>query len=104
MRRKKRGKMGGGGFLKKKKKKEEIKTRRQPMAFTACATRSGSSQSSASGRPCLMSQKPQVRVQMSPIIKKVAVPAPQHSPMLGQPASSQTVCSDFLRINCCSCS
>ena len=72
------------------------------MALTAWATRSGSRKSSAAGRPRLMSQKPQVRVQTSPIIKKVAVPEPQHSPMFGQPASSQTVCSDFCRINCCS--
>ncbi len=49
-----------------------------------------------------MSQKPQVRVQTSPIIRKVAVPAPQHSPMFGHMASSQTVCRDLLRIRPCS--
>src|SRR5574343_1221227 len=34
---------------------------------------------------------------MSPRIMKVAVPRPKHSPMLGQAASSQTVCSFFSR-------
>ncbi len=58
----------------------------------------GSSQSSGAGRPVLMSQKPHERVQMSPIIRKVAVPAPQHSPMFGHMASSHTVCSVLLRI------
>jgi hypothetical protein len=38
----------------------------------------------------LIAQKRQPRVQMSPRIKKVAVLCPQHSPMLGQRASSQT--------------
>ena len=37
-------------------------------------------------------QKPQRRVQVSPRIMKVAVPRSQHSPTLGQFASSQTVC------------
>jgi hypothetical protein len=37
-------------------------------------------------------QNPQCRVQMSPKIMKVAVPSPQHSNMLGQRASWQTVC------------
>jgi hypothetical protein len=56
------------------------------MAFTAWATRSGSSQSRGFGWPRLMSQKPQVRVQTSPISRKVAVPAPQHSPIFGHMA------------------
>ncbi len=68
------------------------------MDRTARATRSGSSQSSGSGRPVWMSQNPQERVQVSPIIRKVAVPWPQHSPMLGHLASSQTVCSALERI------
>ena len=36
---------------------------------------------------------------MSPIIKKVAVPRLQHSPRFGQNASSQTVCSVWVRIS-----
>ncbi len=36
-------------------------------------------------------QKPQARVQTSPMIIMVAWLFSQHSPMLGQPASSQTV-------------
>ena len=72
------------------------------MALTAWATRSGSSQSSREGWPCLISQKPHERVHMSPIIRNVAVPAPQHSPIFGHMASSQTVCSDLLRIRPCS--
>jgi hypothetical protein len=68
------------------------------MDFTAWATRSASPQSIRVGLPCLMSQNPQVRVQTSPSIKNVAVPELQHSPRLGQRASSQTVCKDFERI------
>ena len=37
-------------------------------------------------------------MQTSPRIMKVAVPCPQHSPMLGQRASSHTVCSSMSRI------
>jgi hypothetical protein len=36
-------------------------------------------------------QKPQARVQRSPLIMNVAVPSAQHSNMFGQPASSHTV-------------
>ena len=54
---------------------------------------SGSSASSGSGRPWPTSQKGQRRVHLSPMIMKVAVPLPKHSPMLGQEASSHTVCS-----------
>ena len=57
----------------------------------ASATRSGSSSSRWVGRPVLIAQKPQLRVHTSPRIMKVAVPADQHSPMLGQWALSQTV-------------
>src|SRR5690625_7917914 len=57
----------------------------------ARARLAGSSWSSASGRPCATSQKGQRRVHLSPMIIKVAVPLPKHSPMLGQLASSQTV-------------
>src|SRR5258706_12027038 len=52
----------------------------------------GSSASRGSGRPCATSQKGQRRVHRSPMIMKVAVPCPKHSPMLGHDASSQTVC------------
>jgi hypothetical protein len=38
-------------------------------------------------------QKEQERVQMFPRIIKVAVPAPQHSPILGQLPLSQMVCN-----------
>ena len=62
------------------------------MAATDSARFFGSSLSSSLGRPCPTSQKGQRRVQMSPIIMKVAVPWLKHSPMLGQEASSHTVC------------
>src|SRR5450432_3635303 len=59
----------------------------------ASATRCGSSQSIASGLPVATAQKPQLLVHVLPKIIKVAVPAPQHSPMLGQLPLSQIVCS-----------
>src|SRR3989338_3402039 len=52
----------------------------------------GSLRSAASGRPASMAQKRQALVQTSPKIIKVAVPLPQHSPIFGQWALSQTVC------------
>ena len=61
------------------------------MALTASATRRGSSSSNQVGLPVLMAQNPQARVQTSPRIITVAVRWSQHSPMLGQTASSQTV-------------
>ena len=61
---------------------------------------SGSSASSGSGRPWPTSQKGQRRVHLSPMIMKVAVPLPKHSPMLGQLASSHTVCSLCSRSTC----
>ena len=45
------------------------------------------------GRPVAMWQKPQLRVHTSPRIISVAVPAAQHSPMLGHLADWQTVWS-----------
>ena len=48
-------------------------------------------------QPVLTLQKAQARVQVSPMIMKVACFFSQHSPMLGQPASSQTVCRPFSR-------
>ena len=64
---------------------------RSPIAFTWLATRSGSSGSFQVGLPVCTLQKPQRLVQTSPRIMKVAVPRSQHSPTLGQLASSQTV-------------
>ncbi len=46
-----------------------------------------------SGRPVATAQKPQLRVQIFPRIIKVAVPSPQHSPILGQLPLSQMVWS-----------
>ena len=53
--------------------------------------------SSAPGRPVRTLQKAQARVQVSPMIMKVACFFSQHSPILGQPASSQTVTSPCSR-------
>ncbi len=71
---------------------------RGPSARTASATRRGSSSSFHVGRPVLTAQKPQARVQVSPRIMTVAVRCSQHSPMLGQRASSHTVLSERPRI------
>ena len=57
----------------------------------------GSSVSSGFGRPWPTSQNGQRRVQMSPMIMKVAVPPEKHSPRFGQDASSHTLCSLCLR-------
>ncbi len=70
------------------------------MARTASVTRRGSSSSNHDGRPVLTEQKPQARVQVSPSSMKVAVPRLQHSPRLGQRASSQTV---FRRLRVTDC-
>src|SRR5690606_19151605 len=59
----------------------------------ASATRLGSSVSYSGGRPVATAQKVQLRVHTFPRIMNVAVPAPQHSPMLGQLPLSQMVCS-----------
>ena len=62
------------------------------------------------GSPVFTAQKRQPRVHVSPRIMMVAVPWPQHSKMLGQRASSQTVLRSRLRIssrswlNCACCS
>ena len=68
-----------------------------PSLAVASATRSGSPGSSAPGSPVLTLQNAQARVQVSPMIMKVACFFSQHSPILGQPASSQTVCRPFAR-------
>src|SRR5690606_13676410 len=59
----------------------------------ASATRLGSSVSYSGGLPVATAQKEQERVQTFPKIIKVAVPAPQHSPILGQLPLSQMVWS-----------
>jgi hypothetical protein len=69
----------------------------RPSFSVASATRSGSPASSGPGRPVFTLQKAQARVQVSPISMKVACFLSQHSPILGQPASSQTVCKPFAR-------
>ena len=59
--------------------------------------------SSAFGLPVATLQKAQARVQISPMIMKVACFLSQHSPIFGQPASSHTVTSLFsLTIFCVS--
>jgi len=73
----------------------------RPSLAVACPTCSGSPASSAPGRPVLTLQKAQARVQVSPMIMKVACFFSQHSPIFGQPASSQTVCKPFARIRAC---
>src|SRR6202008_4659740 len=61
--------------------------------LTELATRLGSSISTARGLPVATAQNEHERVQMLPNIINVAVPAPQHSPILGQLPLSQMVCS-----------
>src|SRR5689334_21576049 len=61
--------------------------------LTDSATRSGSFRSAGKGLPVATAQKPQERVQIFPRIINVAVPAPQHSPILGQFPLSQIVCN-----------
>lgn len=46
----------------------------------------------------MTAQNRHLRVHVSPRIRKVAVPQPQHSAILGHLASSHTVCKDLLRI------
>ena len=47
--------------------------------------------------PVLTLQNAQARVQVSPMIMKVACFLSQHSPMFGQPASSHTVSRPLAR-------
>ena len=68
-----------------------------PSFSTATATLPGSNTSSASGLPVAILQNVQPRVQISPMIIIVAWPCDQHSPTLGQPASSQTVTNSLSR-------
>src|SRR6187402_1814525 len=78
---------------------------RSTLVTTAClifmilmerATFSGSSQSTVSGLPVFTPQKPQERVQIFPKIINVAVPSPQHSPILGQLPEVQIVLRLYL--------
>src|SRR5699024_1004469 len=74
-----------------------------PISFTERATLLGSSSSTGRGRPVATAQKEQERVHMLPNIIKVAVPAPQHSPILGQFPLSQIVwrrCSSTKSLTC----
>src|SRR5690606_34587836 len=64
-----------------------------PMSCMASATLLGSSRSYSGGLPVATAQKEQDLVQTFPRIIKVAVPAPQHSPILGQLPLSQIVCN-----------
>jgi hypothetical protein len=59
----------------------------------------GSCGLSAPGLPVATLQKAQARVQTSPMIMKVACLCFQHSPMLGQAASSHTVARPYWRIS-----
>lgn len=70
-----------------------------PIFAAAIATCSGSSGSTARGIPVLTLQNAQARVQTSPRIITVACFFVQHSPILGQAASSQTVFKFKSRIN-----
>ncbi|VVN45305.1 hypothetical protein PS673_05698 [Pseudomonas fluorescens] len=79
---------------------EVITTYFRRSSAMATARFIGSLASSGLGRPWPTSQNGQRRVQMSPMIMKVAVPPEKHSPRLGQDASSQTLCSLCLRNSC----
>ena len=70
------------------------------IRLTASAMRLGSSMSTSLGFLVSIKQKPQALVQRSPKAIKVAVPWFQHSKMLGQPASSQTVVKSRRLIVC----
>ena len=71
----------------------------RPSEATASPTRVGSCGSSVSGRPVATLQKVQARVQTAPRIITGACFSFQHSPILGQAASSQTELSLSSRIN-----
>src|SRR4051812_8066312 len=75
----------------------------RPIVCTDSATRRGSSRSRGCGLPVSIWQKSQRRVHWSPPMRNVASRSSQHSKMLGQPASWQTVWSpsDFTRL--CRC-
>ena len=66
------------------------------IIFIDLATFSGSDQSKDSGLPVFTPQKPQDLVQTLPKIINVAVPSPQHSPILGQLPDVHMVLSLYL--------
>src|ERR1035438_5222851 len=70
------------------------------MVATDSATRRGSSVSSGAGLPVAIWQKSHRLVHWSPPMRKVASRSSQHSKMLGQPASSQTVCKPSRLTRC----
>ena len=70
------------------------------MAAIVRAICAGSLASGGRGLPWPTSQNGQRRVHRSPRIMKVAVPWLKHSPMLGQAASSHTVCRPCSRRMC----
>ena len=76
-----------------------ITTCSSSICATASARRLGSSGSNASGVPWATAQYAQFLVQTAPRIMNVAVRCSQHSPTLGQRASSQTVLRLSSRIN-----
>ena len=78
-----------------------ITTCLRPSIRTMSARLSGSCGLTAPGLPVATLQKAQARVQMSPRIITVACLRAQHSPILGQAASSQTVCSLRSRMTRC---
>src|SRR4051812_776854 len=71
----------------------------RPSLPTASAMLAGSCGLSAPGLPVATLQKPQARVQVSPMIMKVACLCFQHSPMFGHAASSHTVVRPYWRIS-----
>src|SRR5690242_5746598 len=73
------------------------------ISMIASATRFGSCKSAGKGFPVATAQNPQLRVQIFPSIMKVAVPSPQHSPMLGQLPLSQIVCNLCVSTICLTC-
>ena len=73
----------------------------RPSLAVAARDMFGLLRSSAPGKPVFTLQKAQARVQVSPMIMKVACFFSQHSPMFGQPASSHTVCRPFARMIAC---
>src|SRR5690348_11050355 len=71
----------------------------RPSLPTASAMLAGSCGLRAPGLPVATLQKAQARVQVSPMIMKVACLCFQHSPMFGQAASSHTVARPYWRIS-----
>jgi len=79
---------------------EVITTYFKFIRATASDSLIGSAASRGCGMPGVTLQKWQLRVQVFPMIIKVAVPQPKHSPKFGQAASSHTVANLFWRSIC----